>query len=163
MAAHVTIHPSSQRVVNAAASLGLTIEVRDFPEGTRTAEDAARAVGVSVGQIVKSLVFLADGNPIICLVSGANRVDTTRLASAIGATTIARADANVAREATGFGVGGTPPFGHPQPLPVYCDPDLLTYDEVWAAGGTPMSVFAVEPRALVKASDARIIDLKEQV
>lgn len=148
--------PSAQRVLDAAEALGLSIEVRDFPEGTRTAEEAARAVGVSVGQIVKSLVFLANGEPIVCLVSGSNRVDTARLAAAIGAATIAR-------EATGYTVGGVPPFGYAQPLPVYCDRDLLAFDNVWAAAGTPKSVFSVEPNALVTACNATVIDLKETV
>jgi Cys-tRNA(Pro) deacylase len=153
---------SAQRVADAAKELGLEIKVREFPEGTRTAEDAARAIGVTVGQIVKSLVFLADGKPIVCLVSGPNRLDTKRLASAIGAAKIDRADADSAREATGYAVGGVPPFGHTQPLPVYCDRDLLAYDVVWAAAGTPKNVFSAEPNALVAASKATVVDLKEK-
>jgi Cys-tRNA(Pro) deacylase len=160
----MTLASAAQRVVDAAAALGLSIEVRDFPEGTRTAEDAARAVGVRVGQIVKSLVFLADGQPIICLVSGSNRVDIARLATAIGAEKIARADADTVREATGYAVGGVPPFGHASAsggLPVYCDRDLLTFDAVWAAAGTPKSVFSVDPSTLVTACNATVVDLKE--
>ena len=153
---------SAQRVADAARELRLVIEVREFPEGTRTAEDAARAIGVTVGQIVKSLVFLADEAPIVCLVSGSNRVDTKRLAEAIGAEHIARAPAEVVREATGYAVGGVPPFGHARPLPVYCDRDLLTFDVVWAAAGTQMNVFSVEPKALVTASGAAVVDLKEE-
>ena len=98
---------------------------------------------------MKSLVFLADAQPIVCLVSGSNRVDTARLATAIGAAKIDRADADAVREATGYAVGGVPPFGHAQPLPVYCDRDLLAFDVVWAAAGTPMSVFSADPNALV--------------
>jgi Cys-tRNA(Pro) deacylase len=157
----VSLAPAARRVAEAARDLGLDIEVRDFPEGTRTAEDAARAIGVTVGQIVKSLVFLADGAPVVCLVSGSNRVDTTRLASATGGAKIARADADAVREATGYAVGGVPPFGHAKPLPVYCDRDLLSFEVVWAAAGTPMSVFSVEPRALVEACGAIVVDLKE--
>jgi Cys-tRNA(Pro) deacylase len=153
--------PSARRVAEAARGLGLAIEVRDFPEGTRTAEDAARAIGVMVGQIVKSLVFLADAAAIVCLVSGSNRVSTKRLAQAIGVEHIARAPAEVVREATGYAVGGVPPFGHGRPLPVYCDRDLLAFDVVWAAAGTPMSVFSVEPNALVTACGATVVDLKE--
>jgi Cys-tRNA(Pro) deacylase len=163
VAARVTASPlpaSAQRVVDAARGLGLEIEVREFPEGTRTAEDAARAIGVEVGQIVKSLVFTADGAPIVCLVSGANKLDTARLGSAIGAEKIGRADADTAREATGYAVGGVPPFGHAQRLPVYCDRDLLSYDTVWAAAGTPMSVFSVQPAKLVAACGAIVVDLK---
>lgn len=155
------LSPSAQRVGDAASTLGLSIEVRDFPEGTRTAEDAARAIGVTVGQIVKSLVFLADAEPIVCLVSGANRVDTGRLASAAGAHKITRADADTVREATGFAVGGVPPFGHARSIPIYCDRDLLAFDVVWAAAGTPMSVFSAAPNALVAACAAIVVDLKE--
>jgi len=157
----MSLAPAAQRVVDAARNLGLEIHVRDFPEGTRTAEDAARAIGVNAGQIVKSLVFLADGAPVICLVSGSNRVDTARLAIAIGAEKITRADADAVRNATGYAVGGVPPFGHAKPLPVFCDGDLLSFEIVWAAAGTSMSVFSVEPRALVEACGATVVDLKE--
>lgn len=133
-----------------------------FPEGTRTAEDAARAIGVTVGQIVKSLVFLADGTPILCLVSGVNRLDTGRLASEIGAADIARADADTVRAATGYAVGGVPPFGHPTKLSVYCDRDLTQHDVVWAAGGTPTTVFPLTPDRLVEVCAAQVIDLKEE-
>lgn len=153
--------PAAQRVAEAARKFGLDIEVREFPEGTRTAQDAANAIGVSVGQIVKSLVFLADGAPIVCLVSGANRVDTRRLAQAVGASSIDRADADAARDATGFAVGGVPPFGHKTSVPVYCDRDLLSYDVIWAAAGTPSAVFSADPRALCDACSAKLVDLKE--
>lgn len=152
---------ASQRVAEAARNLGLDIEVREFTEGTRTAQDAANAIGVSVGQIVKSLVFLADGAPIVCLVSGVNRVDTDRLAQAIGVGRIDRADAGAAREATGFAIGGVPPFGHATEIAVYCDRDLLNYDLIWSAAGTPTAVFSAEPQALAGASGAHIVDLKE--
>jgi prolyl-tRNA editing enzyme YbaK/EbsC (Cys-tRNA(Pro) deacylase) len=152
---------ASQRVAETARNLGLEIEVREFSEGTRTAQDAANAIGVSVGQIVKSLVFLADGAPIVCLVSGANRVDTDRLAQAIGATRIDRADADTAREATGFSIGGVPPFAHATDIAVYCDRDLLAHDVIWSAAGTPTAVFSAGPQALVDACGAEIVDLKE--
>lgn len=152
---------ASQRVAEAARSLGLDIEVREFPEGTRTAQDAANAIGVTVGQIVKSLVFLADGAPIVCLVSGANRVDTGRLADAIGAGRIDRADADTVREVTGFAVGGVPPFGHATEIAVYCDRDLLAFDVIWAAAGTPTAVFSVKPQPLAEACRAQVVDLKE--
>jgi Cys-tRNA(Pro) deacylase len=153
---------STNRFTEAARGLGLDIQVREFPEGTRTAEEAARAVGVEVGQIVKSLVFLADGLPVICLVSGANRLSPARLATVTGSQDVKRADANQAREATGYAVGGVPPFGHSKPLPVYCDRDLLQYTEVWAAAGTPMAVFAVAPHRLAEVSGAQVADLKEE-
>jgi Cys-tRNA(Pro) deacylase len=154
--------PSSQRVVEAARAAGLEIEVREFPEGTRTAEDAARAIGVSVGQIVKSLVFMADGHPVLCLVSGLNRVDGARLAVVTGASQIRRAGADDVDRATGFAIGGVPPLGHAQRLSVYCDRDLLSFDAVWAAAGTPRAVFSVSPQALVRACRATVADLKEE-
>lgn len=157
----MTLSPASQRVADAARKLGLDIEVREFPEGTRTADDAARAIGVQVAQIVKSLVFMAGGKPVLCLVSGANRLGLGRLAALTGAADVRRATADEVREATGFAVGGVPPFGHTDPLSVFCDRDLLDYDVVWAAAGTPMSVFAVEPGALVAACNATAAALKE--
>ena len=154
--------PSSQRVADAARALGLEIEVREFPEGTRTAEDAAAAIGVDVGQIVKSLVFFVDGRPVLCLVSGLNRLDTQRLAVVAGASQVRRASADEVERATGFAIGGVPPFGHTQPLPVYCDRDLMAYDVTWAAAGTPRAVFAIEPQRLVQACRATIVDLKQE-
>jgi Cys-tRNA(Pro) deacylase len=156
-----TLPAAARRVAEAAAELGLDIEVREFPEGTRTAEDAARAIGCQVAQIVKSLVFLAGGEAVLCLVSGVNRLDTARLAAATGAADVVRADADAVREATGYAVGGVPPFGHAQTLAVYCDRDLLAYDVVWAAAGTPTAVFSVDPQTLTRATHATVADLKE--
>ncbi len=161
MMADAHLPPASQRVARAAARLGLDIHIRTFPEGTRTAEDAARAIGVTIGQIVKSLVFIADGHPVVCLVSGANRLDTGRLAALSGAA-VRRAAADEVQRATGFAIGGVPPFGHRSPIPVYCDRDLLAFDVVWAAAGTPNTVFSVEPARLVAASRATVADLKEE-
>ena len=158
----MVLSSSSERVVEAARAAGLEIEVREFPEGTRTAEDAARAIGVSVGQIVKSLVFATDGRPVLCLVSGLNRVDGARLAVITGASDVRRASADDVERATGFAIGGVPPLGHAHPLPVYCDRDLLAFDTVWAAAGTPRAVFSAEPQALVKACRATVADLKEE-
>ena len=156
----MAIHPSAQKVVDAARQRGLELEVREFPKGTRTAEDAARAIGVAVGQIVKSLVFLADGRPVLCLVSGANRLDTAKLAALTGTADVRRADADEVARATGFSIGGVPPFGHARPLAVYCDRDLMGYDVIWAAAGTPRAVFPISPHVLVAASGATIADLK---
>ena len=158
----MTVTSSTQRVADAAERLGLRVEIREFPKGTRTAEDAANAIGVSVGQIVKSLVFTADGSPVVCLTSGSNRLDTTKLATAIGAKRVDRADADTARDATGFAVGGIPPFGHDSDIRIYCDRDLLSYDVIWAAAGTPMAVFSVAPDDLVAACEAEVLDLKEE-
>ena len=149
------IHPNVQRVVEAAMSAGLTIEVVRFPHGTRTAEDAARAVGCSVAQIVKSLVFVVDGDPVMALVSGVDRLDPDRLATAMHGTHARRADGDEARSATGYAIGGVPPFGHARPLPVVIDERLLAHDEVWAAAGLPDAVFRIAPLDLERAAGAR--------
>ena len=144
-------HPNVQRVVAAGAARGITVEPRSFPEGTKTAEDAARAIGVEVGQIVKSLVFAVDEELVVALVSGSNRLDEQKLAAAAGGAKAKRVDADAARAATGFPIGGVPPFGHREPLRVFVDPDLLAFDQVWAAAGTWNDVFPITPRALVEA------------
>src|SRR5919109_1253286 len=128
------MHPNVARVADAARAAGLEIAVERFPDGTRTAADAARAVGCDVAQIVKSLVFIADGAPVLALVSGANRVDPASLGLALGAAgEIRRADGDEARQATGVAIGGVPPFGHTRPVPVLVDRDLLQHKRVWAA------------------------------
>ena len=131
------------------------------PSSQRVVE-AARAIGVSVGQIVKSLVFTTDGRPVLCLVSGLNRVEGARLAVITGASDVRRASADEVERATGFAIGGVPPLGHAHPLPIYCDRDLLAFDIVWAAAGTPRAVFSAQPLALVKACRATVADLKEE-
>lgn len=135
------------------------MRVKAFPEGTRTAVDAARAVGCELGQIVKSLVFLAAGKPVVALVSGSNRLDERRLAAVAG-DPVAKADAETARAATGYAIGGVPPFGHATEVPVFMDRDLLAYPAVWAAAGRPDSVFEIEPARLRELSNAVVIDLK---
>jgi len=145
----------------ALRAAGLTAEIQEFPAGTRTAEDAARALGTTVAQIVKSLVFLADGRPVLALVSGANRVDERKLAAACGAQRIVKADAETVREATGFGIGGVPPLGHRRPLRSFIDQDLLRHDLVYAAAGTPTAVFPVTPGELIRASGAQPVDLRQ--
>lgn len=150
-----------ERFLSEARARGLDLEVREFPEGTKTAADAARAIGCEVGQIVKSVVLVADGEPFVALTSGPNRADTRRLAALLGSAEVRKADANEAREGTGFAIGGTPPFGYPRPLRVVMDRDLLGYEEVWAAAGTPMSVFPIAPETLREAAGAEVADLKE--
>lgn len=152
---------SVDRFVREAEGLGLSVEVREFPEGTKTAQDAARAIGCDVAQIVKSLVFLAGDEPFLALTSGPNRADTDKLAELMDGRPVRRADANEAREATGFAIGGTPPFGHPRRLRVLLDRDLLVHEVVWAAAGTPNSVFPIGPEDLLRASGAEAADLKE--
>lgn len=149
------------RVREAAARLGLSLEVREFPEGTKTAANAARAVGCEVGQIVKSLVFMAGDRPFIALTSGPNRADTARLSELMGGASIRPATPEEAREATGFAIGGTPPFGHPKPLQMFADRDLLSHAVLWAAAGTPQSVFPITPDDLLRVTGARPADLKE--
>ncbi|MEX2459376.1 MAG: YbaK/EbsC family protein [Actinomycetota bacterium] len=147
-----------ERFLQAAAELGLDVEVVRFPEGTRTAADAARAVGCEVAQIVKSLVFMAGDRPVVALTSGANRADTGRLAQLLDAAEVRRATADEARAATGYAIGGTPPFGYPAEVQRLIDRDLLAHDEVWAAAGTPDSVWRVDPRRLVEATGATVAD-----
>ena len=154
------IHPNVVRVVAAARERGLDITTRRFPEGTKTAQDAANAIGVSVGQIVKSLVFGVDGEIVMAYVSGANQLDEKKLALAAGGTKCSRVDADAVREATGYPIGGVPPFGHSSQLRIFIDPDLLQYDEVWAAAGTWNDVFGIEPHKLVEASGGAVTDLK---
>lgn len=152
---------SAQRVVDAAASHGVAIDVIEYPDGTRTAQDAAAAVGCEVGQIVKSLIFSIDGELVLALTSGANRVDTAALTAAAGGQKCDKADADQVREVTGYAIGGVPPFGHANPVRSFIDPDLLTHDEVWAAAGTPRHVFALEPAQLLAATGAIAADYSE--
>ena len=155
------MHPNVARVVAAAHEAGLEIAVERFPEGTRTAADAARAVGCEVGQIVKSLVFVADETPVVTLVSGANRVDLDRLAVAVDAAAVRKADGDEARAATGFPIGGVPPFGHAGAVTVLVDDDLMAHQMLWAAAGLPDAVFAIAPDDLLRISGGRRADLAE--
>ncbi len=154
------MHPNTARVVEAGHDLGVEVSVHSFPEGTKTAADAAAAIGVEVGQIVKSLVFTIDGDAVLALVSGSNQLDEKKLATEAGGAKCKRADADQAREATGYPIGGVPPFGHSRTLRVFVDPDLLGYDEVWAAAGTWNDVFPVEPNVLVRATNGIVADIK---
>jgi prolyl-tRNA editing enzyme YbaK/EbsC (Cys-tRNA(Pro) deacylase) len=149
------------RFMTAAAALGIEPEIRRFPQGTKTAADAAAAIGCDLGQIVKSLVFSVDGRPVLALTSGVNRADVGLLVALAHGEEGRRATPEEARAATGFAVGGTPPFGHPAPVPVFVDRDLLQYPEVWAAAGTPDSVFPLTPHDLVRLTNGQVVDLKE--
>lgn len=154
------VHRNVQRVIEAGQQRGVDVTPRRFPEGTKTAVDAANAIGVEVGQIVKSLIFGVDGEVVLAYVSGANQLDEQKLAVAAGGLRCQRVDADVVREATGFPIGGVPPFGHSTHLRVFIDPDLLQYEEVWAAAGTWYDVFPIHPRSLVSASEGVVTDLK---
>lgn len=158
------MHPTTAAFVATARDLGIEVVPSTFPEGTRTAEDAAAAIGVDVGQIVKSLAFRAvhdDGSTavVMALVSGSNRLDETALATLAGADHTERADAAEVRAATGYAIGGVPPFGHATTLDVFVDRDLLAYDEVWAAAGTPNAVFPLTPDDLVRVAGGTVADL----
>ena len=154
------LHPNVVRVVEAARVLGLEITPRRFPDGTKTAADAAAAIGVELGQIVKSLIFAVDGEVVLAYVSGSNQLDEKKLALAAGGLKCARVDADVVRQATGFPIGGVPPFGHSTQLRVFVDPDLLQYDEVWAAAGTWNDVFGAAPADIVRVAGGVVTDLK---
>lgn len=153
---------ANERFERAARERGVDVEVHHWPQGTRTAADAATAVGCDVGQIVKSLVLVADGEPVVALTSGANRVDTRRLADALEARDVRMADADEVRGATGYAIGGTPPFGYPEPVPVLMDADLVGFDVVWAAAGTPDTTFPIAPDVLRDSADATVADFAER-
>jgi prolyl-tRNA editing enzyme YbaK/EbsC (Cys-tRNA(Pro) deacylase) len=153
------LHRNVVRVVEAGAAIGLTVEPVRFPEGTKTAIDAANAIGCDVGQIVKSLIFAVDGEVVLAYVSGANQLDEAKLADAAGGLQCSRVDADAVRAATGFPIGGVPPFGHATRLRVFIDPDLLGYDVVWAAAGTWHDVFSLTPQQLVDASGGVVAEL----
>ena len=150
-----------ERFTESARALGIDPSIRRFPEGTKTAVDAAEAIGCDVAQIVKSLVFIVDARPVLAFTSGANRVDPEKLAQVAEGSEARRASPEEARAATGFAVGGTPPFGHPEPVVSFVDPELLTFEEVWAAAGTPDSVFPLAPSELLRATGARRADFTE--
>ena len=150
-----------ERFTESARRLGVEPRVQRFPEGTKTAQAAAQAIGCDVAQIVKSLVFMADGRPVIAFTSGANRVDPSKLGRVAGGAEARRATPDGARAATGFAVGGTPPFGHPERVRTFLDPGLLGFDEVWAAAGTPDAVFPIAPAELVRVALADVADFTE--
>lgn len=162
------LHPSARRVAEWAQTRGLDLTIQEYPDGTRTAQDAADAVGCQVDQIVKSMIFSlrigsadpvdGDGRPVselvLALTAGSNKIDTTALAAVGGADRCGRADPDEVRAVTGYAIGGVPPFGHDTPLRTWIDPHLLTFDEVWAAAGTPRHVFPIEPARLVELTGA---------
>ena len=158
-------HPAIQRVLDAAARKGVSLEVTSFEESTHTAAEAASAVGAELGQIVKSLVFVVPSDngpePLLCLVSGPNRVDLARLAAVAGESEVRRATAREAHELTGFAIGGIPPIGHSRPLRVIMDPDLGRYPIVWAAAGLPTAVFPVPPGTLRVLANATVAPIAE--
>lgn len=134
---------STRRLVTIASEQGLDLEISEFPEGTKTAADAAAAIGCEVAAIVKSLVFTVAGEPVVALVPGDRRLDPESLSRLAGGGKVERASLETVREATGYAAGGTPPFGHSAPLRIFADSSLRRHDPVWAAGGTPSTVFPI--------------------
>ena len=147
------------RVRAALDAASLECAIRTLPDSTRTAVEAAAAVGCSVGEIAKSLVFRAGGRAVVAVMSGDNRLDPDKLAAAAGED-IKRADADFVRAATGFAIGGVPPLGYTTPVDVFMDADLFRFDRIWAAAGSPFSVFAIEPARLRDANGARVMELR---
>ncbi|WP_043264699.1 YbaK/EbsC family protein [Streptomyces sp. CT34] len=152
-------HP---RFAQALADLGLTVDVRQFPEATRTAAEAAAAIGCDLAQIVKSLIFAADGEPVLVLMDGASRVDLERVRAELGAKEVGRADAATVRETTGYAIGGVPPFGHRTPTRVLADRGILEHGTVWAAAGTPHTVFPLDPPSLIAYAQGSVVDVRER-
>ncbi|WP_320779450.1 YbaK/EbsC family protein [Streptomyces sp. CRN 30] len=155
-------HPRFAAALVALGLDGLTARVRSFPEATRTAAEAAAAVGCELSQICKSLIFAADGVPVLVLMDGASRVDVDRVRAELGAEKVTRAKADVVRETTGYAIGGVPPFGHRTRTRVLADRSLLAHDVVWAAAGTPYAVFPMAPQDLVAHAGATVVDVREQ-
>jgi prolyl-tRNA editing enzyme YbaK/EbsC (Cys-tRNA(Pro) deacylase) len=149
---------SARRVQQALTAAGVTARVLHLPQSTRTAIEAAAAVGCQVGQIAKSLVFRRTDTqrPVLIIASGPNRVDEGLAATHLDSS-IAKADADFVRSATGFAIGGVPPFGHPSPIETLIDQDLLQFDTLWAAAGTPQSLLSITPQELVRATGGRVL------
>jgi prolyl-tRNA editing enzyme YbaK/EbsC (Cys-tRNA(Pro) deacylase) len=153
--------PSAQRFQAALQSVGFNGEIVEVPQSTRTAAEAAQVVGCDVAQIVKSLIFRAahSNRPILIIASGANRVDEQAVADLIGEP-LAKADAAFVRERTGYAIGGVPPLGHAEPIQALVDEDLLAHAEIWAAAGTPNTLFRLTPAELLRLTDGRVVRIK---
>ena len=147
------------RVKAALEAASLDCEIHTLPDSTRTATEAAAAIGCSVGEIAKSLVFRAGARAVVAIMSGDHRLDPAKLADVLGEE-VSRADADFVRAATGFAIGGVPPLGHATPVPVFMDAGLFRFERIWAAAGSPFSVFAVEPARLRDAGGAVVTDLE---
>ena len=148
------------RLAECARGLGLEVDVRRLEASTRTVKDAAAAVGCQEDEIAKSIVFVADGDPVVCIASGRHRIDTDKLADVLDVAEVRQAGADEVRAATGYAIGGVPPFGHD--LPVLFDEALLEHERVWAAAGDPHSLFCVDPRELADCVEARVVAVGEQ-
>ncbi|MFF1448726.1 YbaK/EbsC family protein [Streptomyces sp. NPDC058274] len=158
-------HAAHPRFAEALRELGLgevLPRVRRFPDATRTAAEAAAAIGCDLSQICKSLIFAADGVPVLVLMDGASRVDLELVRRELGAAKVTRARADLVRETTGYAIGGVPPFGHRTRTRVLADRSLLGHDTVWAAAGTPYAVFPMDPKSLVAHAGGTLVDVREQ-
>jgi prolyl-tRNA editing enzyme YbaK/EbsC (Cys-tRNA(Pro) deacylase) len=153
------VHPNVERVAVALRDGGASGEIRELADSTRTADQAAAALGVPVGAIVKSLVFTADEQPVMVLASGDHQVDTAAVAAALGVNTVRRADADTVRAATGYPIGGVPPVAHSTGLRILVDRHLATYDVLWAAAGTPHAVFSTGYDELVRLTGGTAADV----
>jgi len=156
----MTLSASAQKVQAALTALGMTLQIVELPASTRTAVEAAQAVGCDLGQIVKSLVFrgVHTDQPVLVIASGANRVNETRLGELLGEP-VGKADADYVRQHTGFAIGGVPPVGHSEPLVTFIDPHLLQYAVVWAAAGTPHAIFRLTPAELVRITGGQVVSI----
>ena len=153
---------ANNRFRTTCSSFDYEPDIRQFPEGTKTALDAAAAVGCTVAQIVKSLVFIADDHAVLLLVSGKNRVDEDKIKQLLNVSKVFIAEPETVRAQTGFAIGGTPPFGHVQQIPTLMDEDLRGFDEVWAAAGTPNSCFPISPGELLEITGATLAEVKRE-
>lgn len=159
------MHPTAERFADAAAEqYGVDVDVHEFDDGTKTAADAAAAIGCDVAQIASSLVFVADGEPVVVVTSGANRVSEARVAEAVGASragAVEMAGPDDVKAATGWSIGGVPPICHGTDVPVLLDRTLLDHETVWAAAGTPEAVWPVAPDRIADLADAQVADVAE--
>lgn len=155
------MHVNAQRVQSALMALGAGGQVVEFADSTRTSAEAAAAIGTTVGQIAKTLVFLAGDQPVLVIASGTNRVAVDKLSKLL-AKPITRPNGEAVKQVTGFPIGGVPPVGHPAPLPVVVDEDLRQYSEIWAAAGTPHAVFPTTPDELIRITGASVANIREE-
>lgn len=151
---------SAQKIQKALQSLDLDYQVIELPEATRTAEEAAKAVGCQIGQIAKSLIFKGQeaNQPVLVIASGSNRVNEEKIGELLGES-IEKADADFVYEKTGFAIGGVPPIGHNQEIKTFIDQDLIQYKEIWAAGGNPHAVFKLTPPDLIKMTNGQLVSV----
>ncbi len=158
------MHPRAEEFSDRVSDVyGFDVDVHEFPEGTKTAADAADAVGCSVEQIASGIVLDADGELVVSITSGANRVSMAKVGELVDveASTVSMADADDIKATLGWSIGGVPPFCHETSVPVFLDETLLEFDEVWAAAGTPKAVFPIDPETLVELAGAAVADVRE--